>query len=151
MKISLVVLIFLLILLHINIKDKMYKSKKVTFPLYDSLTLEIIISDDVNKINKVLGEEEDNYYACVWKSNSINKDCKTIVAIFNPANSNNKITPGIISHEAIHVKNIVFRTVGIQPDVDNDEPEAYLTEWVVDQIHSVFKNVDRKKYKNIKL
>ena len=129
----------------------MYRDKKLKFPLYDSLTLQIVISDDVEKINSKLGAEEERFFACVWKSDTINKNCKTIVVVFNPADKDNKITPGIITHEAIHIKNILFGTVGIKPDVDNDEPEAYLTEWVVNKIYSVFNQLDKDNYSNIKI
>jgi hypothetical protein len=40
-----------------------------------------------------------------------------------------------ISHEAIHTCNTIFRDKGIKLDVDNDEPQAYLVDWLVKQIY----------------
>jgi hypothetical protein len=50
------------------------------------------------------------------------------------------ITHGIIAHEAIHAVNYIAEYAGMQHDIVNDEPFAYLTEWVVDQ---VYKSVDK--------
>ncbi|RIV23617.1 hypothetical protein DYU11_11590 [Fibrisoma montanum] len=42
---------------------------------------------------------------------------------------------GIIAHETVHIVNHVFKQCGILLDVDNDEPQAYLTGWVANQIY----------------
>ncbi len=47
------------------------------------------------------------------------------------------IDAGRIAHEAIHAKNLIFKWVGIKNDPDNDEPEAYLVQWIVNCIHDV--------------
>lgn len=41
---------------------------------------------------------------------------------------------GIISHEAVHVTNMLFRDKGIKYRYDNDEPFAYMVGWIVEQI-----------------
>lgn len=41
---------------------------------------------------------------------------------------------GIICHEAVHFANHIMDLAGIKMDGDNDEPQAYLVEWVVDRI-----------------
>lgn len=47
------------------------------------------------------------------------------------------IDAGRIAHEAIHIKNRIFKYSGIENDPDNDEPEAYLVQWIVNKIHGV--------------
>ena len=47
------------------------------------------------------------------------------------------IDVGRIAHEAIHAKNLIFKWVGIKNDPNNDEPEAYLVQWIVNCIHDV--------------
>ncbi len=47
------------------------------------------------------------------------------------------IDAGTIAHEAIHIKNRIFKFTGIKNDLDNDEPEAYLVKWIVNTIHDV--------------
>ena len=47
------------------------------------------------------------------------------------------IEAGTIAHEAIHLKNQIFKNKGITNDPDNDEPEAYLVQWFVNKIHDV--------------
>lgn len=39
----------------------------------------------------------------------------------------------VVAHEAIHLKNMIYDYLLIQPDVNNDEPEAYLLEHIVKQ------------------
>lgn len=51
----------------------------------------------------------------------------------------------IAAHEAIHIKNIVFEQIGAKLDYQNDEHEAYFTEWVVETIEKVFKKHNHLK------
>lgn len=39
-----------------------------------------------------------------------------------------------IAHEAVHIVNYIYRNCGIHLDVKNDEPQAYLTGWVVSEV-----------------
>lgn len=45
--------------------------------------------------------------------------------------------PGVIAHEAKHLVNQIFLKIGHNPDLFNDEPEAYLLGWIVDKLHEV--------------
>lgn len=49
-----------------------------------------------------------------------------------------------IAHEAIHIKNMVYSHSGIKHDLANDEPEAYLTGWIVGQIYNCYKESKKK-------
>lgn len=56
------------------------------------------------------------------------------------------ITPGIIAHECKHAVNDKFLSIGAKLDPVNDEPEAYLLMWYVDQVWDFWKNVKTKHH-----
>lgn len=43
-----------------------------------------------------------------------------------------------IAHEAVHCCNLIFMHKGIRLDRDNDEPQAYLTDWIVKEIYKTY-------------
>lgn len=45
------------------------------------------------------------------------------------------IKPDLIAHEAVHLTNSVFIATCMQLDRHNDEPQAYLTGWFVNEIY----------------
>lgn len=47
-----------------------------------------------------------------------------------------KPTAGIIAHECVHAAHAVFDTIGIKPDLVNDEAMAYLVGYLVESITS---------------
>jgi len=47
--------------------------------------------------------------------------------------------PDTVAHEAVHIVNHVYHFSGIIHDPKNDEPQAYLTGWVVGEIHRASK------------
>lgn len=56
-------------------------------------------------------------------------------------------TPGIIAHEAKHVVNDIFKSIGMKLDVYNDEAECYLLGWVVNRIHEEIGKYDKHSKK----
>jgi hypothetical protein len=51
----------------------------------------------------------------------------------------------VIAHEAVHAANYILSDRGVLCDHDNDEPLAYLVEWVVSKV------VDALKRKRVKV
>jgi hypothetical protein len=49
-------------------------------------------------------------------------------------------TPGTIAHEALHLSHKIMTDRGMKVDAENDEAQAYLLGWLVNQIHDAFKN-----------
>lgn len=49
-----------------------------------------------------------------------------------------------IAHEVVHIKNMVYTHAGIKHDPKNDEPEAYLSGWLVGKIWECYKDFKRK-------
>lgn len=45
----------------------------------------------------------------------------------------------IIAHESVHICNYIFKDRGVELDLTNDEPQAYLTGWIFKQINQFYK------------
>ena len=50
-----------------------------------------------------------------------------------------KIEWSIIAHEVVHIVNSIYLKCGIQLDRVNDEPQAYLTGWIINEIDKFVK------------
>mgnify|MGYP006876405293 CR=1 FL=1 len=50
--------------------------------------------------------------------------------------------PGIIAHESLHVTNGILDKCGVWPDHKNDEAQAYLLKWVVNQVTEFYNGND---------
>ena len=48
------------------------------------------------------------------------------------------------AHQAIHIKNMIYTHYCIKHDLNNDEPEAYLTGWLVGKIEETYKQFKKK-------
>lgn len=46
-----------------------------------------------------------------------------------------------IVHEVYHIVNFIFEDLGIEPDLYNDEPGAYLMGWLAGEVHDALKGV----------
>lgn len=128
-----------------------YRTRKI-LPIYDSLWLDIVVSDDVDKLNEEFGTNCEHYYACVMRHNFKQEGTdiwrKSIVVVLNPNEPYGaKITSATITHESIHVKNMIFQTIGYRCQTDNDEAEAYLTEFLFNVIRTYYKKVLKKEKK----
>lgn len=113
------------------------------FPIYDSILLDIVIADNNEEIDAILEPKnrDDEYFACAtrtyYKKNEDSIPVKSIMVILNTeAGELSKITPKIVVHEAVHVKNMVFLTIGHKNTTKGigDEPEAYFVEWIFGKI-----------------
>lgn len=120
----------------------MHYTIKQEIPIYNIFIIELIVSDEVDKINEQVEGDEKKFFACVWKTNHSAEvdgekfDRKGVTVILNPNyNKQDKITIGIIAHEAIHVKNMVFEGINYKPKTNNDEAEAYFMEWIMDFLY----------------
>ncbi len=51
------------------------------------------------------------------------------------------ITPGQIAHEAKHAVNFIYQFIGKELDLENDEDECYLLQWLVDEIYKVKESI----------
>jgi hypothetical protein len=100
------------------------KSKIIKVPIYLSSIL-VISTLDYKDVNEYYGTniDENLYAAVVFKD----KNDKIILAI-------QKKRLDIIAHEVVHIVNIIFKDCGVKLDLDNDEPQAYLTGYIFKEI-----------------
>lgn len=59
---------------------------------------------------------------------------KNTVLIYLRSGEKTTFNLGTIAHEADHATSHVFKIRGIEADLDNDEPHAYLIDWIYRQI-----------------
>ena len=106
------------------------KRKKVKVPLYPNVLI-MYKCDDLKEIQKKYDLSDcSDYDAIVFE----HKGCDVVA--FSKTTS-----PSIIAHEALHITNNIFRSINAEADLDNDEPQCYLLEWVVKQIHKFMEEV----------
>ncbi len=130
----------------------MIVSRSFVVPPYDNVLLQFIILTgkttikEVDKINKLypLLSITKSTYACVHKAYNERRKEKILVIVFNVATTT-PITHGVITHEMNHVKNMVFETIGYEPDLENDEAESYYLNYLVD---TAYKYLEDKKLLN---
>lgn len=120
--------------------------KRIKVPIYGGL-IDIVFTD-----------EDTPYKAAIRHFNYNNPDLKkgylavTLSNDYTGGKYNNlfpiifskNIKQGSIPHEALHVVNYIFKRAGIELDLDNDEPQAYLLGWIVDQIYKVQEEFQKK-------
>lgn len=110
--------------------------KAIEIPLYRGYLL-IVISDDPEEVAEVLGIDRDAFKDGVF-CHSVkeigHKGKQAWAVVLNFKNKFNKISYGIVTHEATHTANAIAEARGFVADFNNDEPIAYLAEWIVDEI-----------------
>lgn len=103
----------------------MITTKTINVPIFLD---RIIIHTYENKeeiLKKYGGELDNTVDAFMFRNN------KGIVVCFNKK----KITTSVIVHECVHIVNFIFKKKGIVLCPDNDETQAYLTDWVFTKVN----------------
>ena len=123
---------------------ELFKMAQTPIPMYRGL-LVLIVSDDRVKVENITTKDYGTSmyaHACVINFNG--KEAHTI--ILNPNNSGRKLHYGTVCHEIFHAVGGIALNRGIQPDWNNDEPMAYLCDWIADFVFSNLKkwNIELK-------
>lgn len=106
------------------------KRKRIKVPLYPNVLI-MYLCDDLKEIQQKYDLSDcSNYDAIVFEHKGFD------IVAFSKTKS-----PDYIAHEASHIANNIFRSIGATLDFDNDEPYCYLLEWVVKECH---KFLDKK-------
>lgn len=92
-----------------------------------------MLSNDTDKINKRIKGYDEEPYAHCFELEWSKKYGVCILLNFNHS-WGSKISYGTISHEAVHAVSFLFDSRGVVPDFNNDEPQAYLVEYIVDEV-----------------
>lgn len=111
------------------------KTKVVKVPIYDR---ELIITDDGEAAERLLTRRYGVYMdlsaraTCVGMTCMI--DCIGVVVLIVGDKS-----PRTLCHESVHAAWEILRYVGVDSDIDNQEPLAYLTDWIFNEGMKVLK------------
>lgn len=106
------------------------KQKTIDIPIY-CCKLTLILDKDLSFVQSEYKTSDlSNYGAVVLHNESVNRHY--IAAFTDKKHLSN------IAHEVVHIKNNIFIDCGIPLDRQNDEPEAYLTGWLFEQILEFF-------------
>lgn len=106
--------------------------KTLTVPLYGSkINVEILetqedVQNYIIKHNVLTPTDNGGFYGLVF----FDDETQRVHLSF----TREGLTPEVIAHEAIHVKNELFKLHGLYWDPTNDEPEAYLVGWLVKEL-----------------
>lgn len=111
----------------------MIKKKTINIPIFFG-KLVITITDDITIYNKKFNIEASNNYEAYAFDYTSKKDDKEYNMVFR----NKRVRASVIAHEAVHVVNMISKHVGLYHDNENDECQAYLTGWIVDQVNEFF-------------
>ncbi len=116
--------------------------KQVQIRIYKGRLL-IALTNDIEKLNRKIGIDYDEDIFAFATTVKYKGERANLIAL-NFDDGFAPITHGVIAHEATHVANFIFEYIGVVPSFDNDEPLAYLTQWVVDEIYKVMNKYNKK-------
>lgn len=111
----------------------MHREVKLTIPLY-GFKLKIIQVKELSVVGEKYGLEDlHGIDAFVFRKYRKNGSPKYYLVF------SNKVTPGYIAHEALHLVGLIYEDIHAVLEIENDEPQCYLIEWIVDQCHKHIK------------
>lgn len=103
--------------------------KKIEIPIYYGY-LVIIVADDFKEVTKKykIKENVDSFGAFVCTNTNDRGHEQFLVCMAQ------NIPNELIAHEVVHLVNAIFARCNIELDRHNDEPQAYLTGWLFNEI-----------------
>ena len=104
------------------------KIRTIKIPIYFD-NLSIVFTDDFKKVDKLFKTKIGN---SKYDGVCFDKKDEYVIAL-------KKIEWSIIAHEVVHIVNSIYLKCGIQLDRVNDEPQAYLTGWIINEIDKFVK------------
>lgn len=120
----------------------LFRVKKIAVPIYYG-HLQVIITDSFKEASDKLGidhgdiDPESVGAFVTVKENGRGLELFTIMI-------KEDVGAGLLSHEVVHLVNAIFQRRGIKPDTINDEPQAYLTGWITEQIYKTIWTAQKK-------
>ena len=90
----------------------------------------VVCGETIEAAADKIGMKDDlSKYAAVVASRKSGSECLVLIS--------GKSTVGQIAHEAKHAVNMIFSYAGQRLDIENDEAECYLLQYVVEKIFEV--------------
>lgn len=112
----------------------MYKTKKISIPIYDGWLI-VILSDDIELCQSKHQYFEDDVEIYGHSIADHTEKNRRYFVFVNPNHELWKTRgQGVIAHEALHIVHFLFQDVGAELKHDNPEPQCYLVEWIARQI-----------------
>ena len=90
------------------------KKHRIYIPIYDHY-IHLSVVDDIGNCSA---------YVDIYKEEKV----------LHVVLQKDKITPSLIVHETVHLVNAIFNFKGVKLDTENDESQAYLTEFIFNEI-----------------
>lgn len=118
-------------------KNEYLHLKYSEIPLYRGY-LVVILTNSCKKLKSRIPEFTDEELYAQCRSIPF-KGRQGHAVVFNFHSGKRAITPGCIAHEAVHIAGFIASDRGFIPDFRNDEPIAYLVDWITDEIHKLVK------------
>lgn len=123
----------------------MITTKYVAVPIYQN-SLHIVITDDFKKdldeINKKYFNQFTNNDDVLGQSQQRGGSTLIIISVGRHKVKFKKLWEveliATIAHEAFHASNTMMNSFGARPDAMNDEPQAYLLDWIVKEIYKTY-------------
>lgn len=122
----------------------MYKELRCSVPIYKTQLI-IVNTDKASKLKKY--ELDDYYEGMNIYASTHNQSLKNgnrygcrIVIVFNTKLLPKNIITGVVAHESLHASNFIFDRKGIEVDRENDEPQAYLIQWIANKCYKLLKD-----------
>ena len=113
-------------------------NKNVQVPLYHQY-IQIIICDDVEKeIDEVNKKYYVNKNRFDFSGYSEGQGKYNLILLNKKYLTDEAFAISTIAHEAFHVSCFIMNRVGINPDVNNDEAQAYLLSWITEQVYKQY-------------
>ena len=112
--------------------------KNIEIPLYQQY-LQIIVCDDAEKeIDQINKKYPSNIDKFEFSGYAEGRDKFNLIVLNKKYLTDEPFAISTIAHEAFHITSFVMKRV-IHPDVNNDEAQAYLLSWIVEQVYKEFK------------
>lgn len=112
------------------------KKQTIQIPIY-GCTLTMILDSDLSYVQKKYKTTDLSGFGAVTLKNE-SKSRNYVVAFTDGWRAN-------VVHEIVHVVNQIYVDCAMQLDRINDEPQAYLSGWLYDQIDEFLKKYEISK------
>ena len=121
-------------------KSKKEIRKTLHIPIYDC-DVSIVVTKEFDEAVLEAGYKEDCTDSDAVTLHYPNKP-KQYCVVFRKGSA----SYGNIAHEALHLVYKISHSVGIEYDVNNQEPLTYLMGFIVDGMHQIINSYEKSKY-----
>lgn len=115
-----------------------YRERKFITPIYGTRIV-VIQTDSKERAEKKYGLDFEGAYLHAhsfwYKIIERKVDYQCVFIVFRAWG----IEKGIVAHEAFHATSFILDEMGIHADHNNDEAQAYLLGYLVDELHAFLK------------